>query len=77
MYVHFNWQNFSGVSELLSFPPQVFFWLKMQHSHFFEDKRVLHVVFIELKCRWLQTGQADLENTKYLYFSKGRYLMHF
>ena len=35
------------------------------------DKRVLSVVFMELKYRWLQTGLVDLENTKYLYFYQG------
>ena len=42
-----------------------------QHSkktYFFLRKKVFSVVFIELKCRWLQTGLADLESTKHLYF---------
>ena len=58
--MHFNWHKFSGVLELLSLPPP-FFWFKMQKLHFLKKKRVLSVVFIELKCRWLQTGLADLK----------------
>ena len=60
-YVHFNWQKFSGVSELLSLTPQLFG--KNAKITFFEEKRVLSVVFIEFKCRWLQTGLTDMENT--------------
>ena len=58
--MHFNWQKFSCVSELLSFPPQ-FFFIKNVKITFFADKRVLNVVFSELKCRRLQTSLADLE----------------
>ena len=38
------------------------FLVKNAKIAFFEEKRVLSVVFIELKCRWLQTGLADLKN---------------
>ena len=58
---------FSSVSEVLSFHPQ--FFAKNAKITFFEEKRVLRVVFIELKGRWLQTGPAYLKkNTKHLYF---------
>ena len=56
--MHFNLQKFSGISDLLSFSPQ-FFVKNAKKSHFLR-KRVLSVVFIELKGRWLQTGLADL-----------------
>ena len=62
----FNWQNFRGVSALFSFPPQ--FLDKNVKITFLKKKRALIVVFIELECRWLQTGLPDFENTKHLYF---------
>ena len=57
--MHFNWQKFSGISELLSFSPQ-FLVKNAKKNRIFLRKRVLSVVFIELKGRWLQTGLADL-----------------
>ena len=56
--MHFNWQKFSGVSELLSFPPQ-FDLVKNVKIAFFAEKRVLNIFFIELECRLLQTSLAD------------------
>ena len=46
--MHFNWQKFSGVSELLSFPPE-FFLVKNTKIAFFEEKRVLNVVFYRIE----------------------------
>ena len=37
------------------------FLVKNAKLAFFEEKKVLSVVFIELKCRLLQTGLADLK----------------
>ena len=37
------------------------FLVKNAKVAFFEEKRVLSVVFIELKDRWLQTGLADMK----------------
>ena len=75
--MHFNWQKFSGVSELLSFPPQ-FFFVKNLKIAFFAEKGVLNIFFIELKCRLLQTSLADLEKTLNIcIFSQGRFFYAF
>ena len=36
-------------------------WVKNAKINFFKEKKVLSVVVIKLKCRWLQTGLADLK----------------
>ena len=54
-----NGQSVGGVSEQLSSTPQ--FWVLNRKINVFEEKRVLSVVFIKLKCRWLQNGLADLK----------------
>ena len=74
--MHFNWQKFSGVSELLPFPSQ-FFGLKMEKSHFLQKKR-FECIFIELKCRWLQTSLADLEkHLTFVFFLWVDFFTHF
>ena len=37
------------------------FWVKNAKNDIFKEKRGLSAVFIEFKCRWLQTGLADSE----------------
>ena len=44
------------------------FGLKMQKSTVFEKKMILKTFLIDLKCRWLQSGLADLEKHKILSF---------
>ena len=57
--MHFNGPNFSGVSEQLYFTPQ--FFVKNAKKITFLKKRVLCAVFIDLKCRRLQSSVADLK----------------
>ena len=46
------------------FPLQQSFWIKNTKFDFFKKRGtgVLGVVFMTLKCRWLQTGLPDLKN---------------
>ena len=46
--MHFNWQNFSGVSELLSFSPQ-FFLVKIVKIVFFSEKNVFENSFYRIE----------------------------
>ena len=39
----------------------IVFRLKMQKSTVLVKKKILSAVWIKLKCRWLQSGLADLE----------------
>ena len=44
------------------------FWVKNAKIDFFKEKMVLSVVFIKLKCRWLQTDLSDLKHNKAIEF---------
>ena len=67
-----------GVSELLFFSPQLFL-VKNVKMVFFCRKMGLNIVFIEMKCRRLQTSLADgLGKTLNMkIFSMGRFFTHF
>ena len=65
--MYFNGLKFSGVLEQLSYT-QKDFGLKCK-NRLFEEKRVLSVDFIALKCKWLQNGLIDLKNNKHLKFT--------
>ena len=60
------------VKNLAVFLGQLFslhsFCVKMQKSTVFEKKMILRAFLISLKCRWLQSGLADLEKHKILPF---------
>ena len=44
------------------------FRLKMQKTNVLEKKKILGAFLIDLKCRWLQSGLADLEKHQTLAF---------
>ena len=46
----------------------IVFRLKIQKSYAFEKKMILSAFWIKLKCRWLQSGLADLEKHQTLAF---------
>ena len=53
------------------------FGVIIQKSTFFEKLDLSVVFFIELKCRWLQTGLHDSKNTKQLKIAYGRFFTLF
>ena len=59
--MHFNRLKFSGVFELFSFTLRGFFLVQKCKTQRFEENNGFGVLFIELNCRWLQTGLADLK----------------
>ena len=44
------------------------FWVQKRKNQRFEEKKGVGARFIELNCRWLQTGQADLKKHPTLEF---------
>ena len=58
--MYFNGQKFSGICHRT-----VLFWVKDAKIDILKPKRALSVVIIELTCRCLQTGLADLKKQQH------------